>query len=139
MKLPSFIDNESKKNIAILIREVRKTQGEKQTLLLKKLLLVAAYGTTIQGKIDFVDFMDTLSRHIMYRHLPMRKFWAVELKAKYDDVELFLIPYKIVYFGTITQVEQEIIKLFFSFAQDNYKPIKTLYINTIKQDFNFNP
>ena len=121
MKLPPYITSAQKKFAARYIKNVRQTQGYKNALLLEKMLMVAAYGVALNGKINFQQFLNHVYQHICppdkwvitAKDPNINYFWDVEQKARQAKEKFFsIIPYKTIYFGTKTQVEYEIAQFF---------------------------
>lgn len=130
MKLPPYITQQQKKEIALLFRYIRYTQGIKQALIYKKLVLTAAYGIMIMGKIDFEYFFRELERHIKICRNTVITFWDIN---KIDKI--FEIPTKIIMDKNQNKLEMEIQKLF---TQIENQYIKTKYIKIKKYLFNNN-
>ena len=109
MKLPLYITKDDKIKINQLLKDCK---GEDKTLL-KKIILVAAYGTMIRGKIDFQDVITQLIRYIRYDNLPLIDWWRFGSKAYHTNEKFFGIPYKLIYEQPMGIIEKEIIKLMY--------------------------
>lgn len=114
MKISPYITIENKKEIAKLFHKVRQKYGIKQAYLLKKIALVATYGTMMNGKISFEQFISILKIHLEINKRPMNTFCGFNVPYKINDERetLFSIPHKTIYYGTIKEVEDAIIKMF---------------------------
>lgn len=107
MKLPPYIQETQKKDAAALFHMVRQTQGIEQALLMRKLMLVAAYGEMILGKIKFYEFIQKLKKHIAQGE-KINTFWGLSSYSRVDTEEIFRIPYKIIVYESQNALEEEI-------------------------------
>lgn len=133
MKLPTYVTKEQKIKILQLFQLVKTTEGIKQALLLKRMILVAAYGTMISGKITFDDFIRELRNHLITKEKTLDTFWNIRDKALRQDAKMFLIPYEIVYRDNNNTLEKTIANLYAT--RLNINNIKDVYIKPFLKMF----
>ena len=107
MKLPPYIQETQKKDAAALFHMVRQTQGIEQALLMRKLMLVAAYGEMIWGKITFYEFIQKLKKHIA-KGEKINTFWGLSSYSRVNTEEIFRIPCRIIVYENQNALEEEI-------------------------------
>ena len=131
MKLPPYITQQQKKEIAFLFKYIRCTLGIEQALIFKKLVLTAAYGIMIMGKIEFEYFFRLLEKHIKNKR-NITTFWDID--SNYID-KIFEMPKIIIMNKNQNKLEMEIQKIFTQIENEN---IKTKYRKIKKSLFNNN-
>lgn len=132
MRLPSYITEKTKKKIANLLRQCKPNEKE----LLKKIILVASYGTMVQGKIEFEDVISQLNAKIL-TSITIENWWDFKNRANTPTEKFFGIPYELIYKENINKVEIEIVKLMYGEIEKT-KFSKSLIITReyIKPKFN---
>lgn len=133
MKLPSYITIKQKKEINKLIYHIRHHEGIKQALLLKKMAIVAAYGTMINGKIDFDTFIENLKYNLITKEESINSFWNIKERSKTTEEKMFLIPFQTIFKGTQHDVEIQMQTLYTTI---NLGKIKYNRQKELKQMFN---
>ena len=135
MKLPPYITKQYLDEVKYVLNLV-KTKERKYVPLAKKMILIAAYGTMIIGKISFGEFINNLRNHLQQNN-SIADFWQFTYKAKYQSEKRFFgIPYKTVYEERIQTIEKAIIDIFYGTTYENsYSDKKIITRDNIKPGY----